>query len=219
MRRLLLILLSLISLRAMAGGDPLTVGARFAGMGGSGLTLADLWSVRLNPAGLAGLEAPTAGLFYQRHYLSEDLAHQGLAVALPVGKGCFGLGADRFGYDLYNETRASLAYAMRFGEGLRAGIAETLDRNGIDGQVTGAGSLFTIHFHDRTLVDYRSSILTREEQSFATSVHRAMLTNGILFSTGIAGCLSTPMSESDLVAFTEALNQSIEDARGTVDRR
>lgn len=122
MRRLLLILLSLISLRAMAGGDPLTVGARFAGMGGSGLSLADLWSVRLNPAGLAGLEAPTAGLFYQRHYLSEDLAHQGLAVALPVGKGCFGLGADRFGYDLYNETRASLAYAMRFGEGLRAAV-------------------------------------------------------------------------------------------------
>ena len=116
-------------------------------------------------------------------------------------------------------TREEFARLDRLGEGLRAGIAETLDRNGIDGQVTGAGSLFTIHFHDRTLVDYRSSILTREEQSFATSVHRAMLTNGILFSTGIAGCLSTPMSESDLVAFTDALNQSIEDARGTDDRR
>lgn len=122
MRRNLVLLLSLISLRATAGGDPLTAGARFAGMGGTGLTMADLWSVRLNPAGLAGLEAPTAGLFYQRHYLSENLAHQGLAVALPVGKGCFGIGADRFGYDLYNETRASLAYAMRFGEGLRAAV-------------------------------------------------------------------------------------------------
>lgn len=122
MRRILTPLLLLASLRSIAGGDPLTAGARFAGMGGSGLTLVDLWSVRLNPAGLAGLEAPTAGLFYQRHYLSEDLAHQGLAVALPIGKGCFGIGADRFGYDLYNETRASLAYAMRFGEGLRAAV-------------------------------------------------------------------------------------------------
>jgi hypothetical protein len=98
------------------------VGARFAGMGGTGLTLADPWSVRMNPAGIAGLKAPAAGVLYQRHFLSEDLAQQGLAVAVPVGKGCFGIGADRFGYSLYNETRASLAYAMRFGEGLRAAV-------------------------------------------------------------------------------------------------
>ncbi|MCC6937783.1 MAG: hypothetical protein IT226_06135 [Flavobacteriales bacterium] len=122
MRRPLLSLLLLISLSAFAGGDPLPVGARFAGMGGSGLTLIDLWSVRLNPAGLAGLDKPTAGLFYQRHFLSEDLAHQGLAFALPVGKGTFGVAADRFGYSLYNETRASLAYAMRLSEGLRAAV-------------------------------------------------------------------------------------------------
>lgn len=122
MRRLLFVSSLMFSTSTFAGGDPLTVGARFAGMGGSGFTLADLWSVRLNPAGLAGLEAPVAGLFYQRHFLSEDLAQQGLAVALPIGKGCFGVGADRFGYDLYNETRASLAYAMRFGDGLRAAV-------------------------------------------------------------------------------------------------
>lgn len=122
MRRPLLALFLFSSCIAFAGGDPLTVGARFAGMGGSGLTLADLWSVRLNPAGLAGLDKPVAGIFYQRHYLSEDLAHQGLAVALPVGKGTFGIAGDRFGYDLYNETRGSLAYAMRFGEGLRAAV-------------------------------------------------------------------------------------------------
>lgn len=122
MRAILLVSVLLNTLVGMAGGDPLTAGARFAGMGGSGLTLIDLWSVRLNPAGIAGIEKPAAGLFYQRHFLSEELAHQGLAVALPVGKGSFGLGVDRFGYSLYNETRASLAYAMRFSEGLRAAV-------------------------------------------------------------------------------------------------
>ena len=122
MRNALIITSFLSASACLAGGDPLTVGARFAGMGGSGLSLADLWCVRLNPAGIAGLDKPAAGLFYQRHFLSEDLAHQGLAVALPVGKGAFGIGVDRFGYDLYNETRASLAYAMRFGEGLRAAV-------------------------------------------------------------------------------------------------
>ena len=111
-----------MSLLVRAGGDPLPVGARFAGMGGSGLTLTDLWSIRLNPAGLAGLEVPTAGLFYQQHWLSEELAHQGLSVAVPLGNGVLGIGADRFGYRLYNETKASLAYAMPFGDGLRAAV-------------------------------------------------------------------------------------------------
>lgn len=129
MRRTLPALLLFLSSHAFAGGDPLTVGARFTGMGGSGLTLADPWSIRLNPAGLAGLDKPVAGLFYQRHYLSEDLAHQGLTFALPVGRGCFGVGADSYGYDLYRETRTSLAYAMRFGDGLRAAVQ--LDHLGI----------------------------------------------------------------------------------------
>lgn len=142
MRRPLLALLLFASLHTFAGGDPLPVGARFLGMGGTGLTLVDLWSVRLNPAGLAGLDKPVAGVFYQRHYLSEDLAHQGLAFAIPVGKGTFGVGADRFGYDLYNETRASLAYAMRFGEGLRAAVQ--LDYLGVQlGNNYGGTSAFT----------------------------------------------------------------------------
>lgn len=122
MRRNIAALLLCMPLIARAGGDPLPLGARFAGMGNAGLTLTDVWSVRLNPAGLSGVEVPTAGLFYQRHWLSEDLAHQGIAMAIPLGRGVLGIGGDRFGYDLYNETRATLAYAMPFGEGLRAAV-------------------------------------------------------------------------------------------------
>lgn len=122
MRALLPVLCCLFVLNVRASGEPLPAGARFAGMGYTGITLADLWSVRLNPAGLAGLERPTAGLFYQSHWLSPDLAQQGLALALPVGKGAFGISGDRFGYTLYNETRVSAAYAMRFGDGFRAAV-------------------------------------------------------------------------------------------------
>ena len=122
MRLSLLFIVLCGGLHLHGAGDPLPMGTRFAGMGWSGLTLTDVWGVRLNPAGIAALERPVAGLSYQQHWLSGDLAHQGLAVALPTGKGAFGIGVDRFGYDLYDQTRASLAYAMRFGDGLRAAV-------------------------------------------------------------------------------------------------
>jgi hypothetical protein len=122
MRRSLTALLLFATLSLFAGGEHLPLGARFAGMGNTGLTLIDVWSMRLNPAGIAGLERPTAGLFYQQHFLSEELASQALAFTLPLGKGTFGITADRFGYSLYRETRTSVAYAMRFNEGLRAAV-------------------------------------------------------------------------------------------------
>ncbi|MBK9628984.1 MAG: hypothetical protein IPO56_15160 [Flavobacteriales bacterium] len=53
---------------ASASGEGQPVGARFAGMGYAGITVADLWSLRLNPAGLAGLDKPMARAFYQSHY-------------------------------------------------------------------------------------------------------------------------------------------------------
>ena len=122
MRPILVILLLLSSPLIHAGGEDLPMGARFAGMGYSGLALSDLWSIRLNPAGLAALDVPAAGIFYQQHFLSPDLAHQGLAVAIPLGKGTLGIGADRFGYSLYNQSKGSLGYAMRFGENIRAAV-------------------------------------------------------------------------------------------------
>lgn len=122
MRCIVTALLAALAIGVHAGGDHLPMGARAAGMGYTGLTTADLWGLRLNPSAIAGLEQATAGLFYQQHFLANELAQQGLAVALPVGKGAFGIAADRFGYDLYNETRGGLAYAMRFGDGFRAGV-------------------------------------------------------------------------------------------------
>lgn len=141
MRRPFLALTFTFSAAAFAGGELLPTGARFAGMGYTGLTTTDLWSIRLNPAGLAGLDRPMAGVFHQSHWLSTDLAQQGLAVAIPLGKGTLGLAGDRFGYTLYNETKVSVAYAMRFGEGLRAAVQ--IDHLGIRlGENYGSASAF-----------------------------------------------------------------------------
>ncbi len=111
------------SLLAHAGGEHWPVGARFAGMGYASMTMADLWSVRANQAGLAGLEHPVAGAYYQQHWMSNDLAMQGLAFALPVGKGCFAVNGSSFGKaDLFNEQQFGLAYAMQLSESFRVGV-------------------------------------------------------------------------------------------------
>ncbi len=122
MRRLLSVLALAAVATAQAGGDNLPVGARITGMGQAGLTLIDLWSVQHNQAGLAGLTRPAVGVFMQRHWLSEALDHQALAVALPLGRGTIAVNANTLGYDLYREMKVGLAYAMRFGEGLRIGV-------------------------------------------------------------------------------------------------
>ncbi|HNR54647.1 MAG TPA: hypothetical protein PKJ19_05745 [Flavobacteriales bacterium] len=145
MRRILFALPFLLASASStyAGGELLPAGARFAGMGYTGLTSPDLWSIRLNPAGLAGLDRPMAGAFYQSHWLSPDLAQQGLAVAVPLGKGTFGLSGDRFGYSLYNETKVTAGYAMRFGEGLRAAVQ--VDYLGVRlGENYGSASAFAV---------------------------------------------------------------------------
>lgn len=123
MRILCLLAAATFTVRSFAGGDPLPVGARFAGMGHAHLTLTDLWQVRGNQAGLAGLEHPVAGAFYQQHWLASDLSMQGLAFALPVGKGCFAVSGNSFGSGgLFKEQQAGLAYAMKLSEKFRVGV-------------------------------------------------------------------------------------------------
>lgn len=118
----LMLTLALVPITVFAGGEHLPVGARFAGMGGAGITLIDLWNVGGNQAGLAGLEHPEAGAYYQQHWLSPDLAMQGLAFALPIHKGCFAISANSFGNALYAQRNFALAYAMSLSEGLRVGV-------------------------------------------------------------------------------------------------
>ncbi len=107
---------------AFAGGEHLPTSARFAGMGNAAITLMDLWCTGGNQAGLAGLQKPVAGAYYQQHWLAPDLAMQGLAFALPYKKSTFALSANSFGNSLYAQRSFGLAYAIQLDEGLRAGV-------------------------------------------------------------------------------------------------
>ncbi|HUG14066.1 MAG TPA: aspartate aminotransferase family protein [Thermomicrobiales bacterium] len=99
----------------------------------------------------------------------------------------------------------------RLGASLREGLAEAMDGARLPGQVTGMGSLFTIHLHNRPISDYRDSLGTRDEQARTAAIYRGLMRRGIVTAPGLAGCLSTPMGDAEINAFIEAFAEALDD--------
>lgn len=100
----------------------------------------------------------------------------------------------------------------RLGAALREALAEALDGERVPGQVTGAGSLFNVHLHDRPLRDYRSAVETPAERARRGALHRALVANGVVMSPTLFGCLSTPMGEGEVNAFVEAFRRALRES-------
>jgi hypothetical protein len=119
-------------------------GARAAALGNASVALAgEVWSMGNNAAGLGEIQQPTVGFYAENRYFSPALNVGALTVALPVGRtpgaafatdgtaptqalatpaqgwarhGVVALEAQRFGGQLYNETRLGAGYGYRFGQ-------------------------------------------------------------------------------------------------------
>lgn len=101
---------------AKGGNDGFVFGPRALGTGNSGLLHSDYWSVRNNPGGLGWIEKSGASVGFENRYNLQALNQMAFGSAFVHKKlGTFGLGASRFGADLFNQTRASLAWAKAFG--------------------------------------------------------------------------------------------------------
>lgn len=101
-------------------------------------------------------------------------------------------------------TPAEYDRLAALGGQLREALAEALDGARIHGQVTGAGSLFQIHLHDRPIRDYRGSVSTADERDLVARLHRGLMAHGIITAPSLMGCLSTPMGEPEVDAFVAA---------------
>lgn len=97
-------------------------GGRSAGMAHASVTLSDVWSTHHNQAGLAWLESPTAGVYYQNKFSVSELSNLGLAYAHPLKTGTIAIQWSNFGYSLYQENKVGLAYALQLSENLSGGI-------------------------------------------------------------------------------------------------
>ncbi len=101
-------------------------------------------------------------------------------------------------------TPAEYDRLATLGAQLREALAEALDGARIPGQITGAGSLFQIHLHDRPIRDYRGSVPTAAERVRVATLHRGLMAHGIITAPSLMGCLSTPMGEPEIDAFVDA---------------
>jgi glutamate-1-semialdehyde 2,1-aminomutase len=100
------------------------------------------------------------------------------------------------------------------GSAIREGIAEAMDGARVPGQVTGSGSLFHIHLHDRPISDFRSMYPTKQEAAKGQQLHRALMARGMFTAPMLAGSLSTPMGEEEIGAFVDAVAGALGDIGG-----
>lgn len=109
-------------------------------------------------------------------------------------------------------TRQEFDRLEALGNSIREGLAEAMDGARVAGQVTGHGSLFGVHLHNRKLTDYRSSAGTAPERARRAAVYDSMLAHGVMVAPALTGCLSTPMSEVEanvlIDAFAAALRET-----------
>ena len=96
------------------------------------------------------------------------------------------------------------------GDDLRERLRRMFHDRATPAQVCGRGSLFLAHLTSDELIDFRSLRgFSRTNPVYGELCHQ-MLQRGIIASPrGIFGCLSTPMTETELRAFVSALNESL----------
>lgn len=97
-------------------------GSRSAGMGRTSTTLSDIWSTLNNQAGMALIDKPKVGVYYETSFMLKQLSTKSLCVAIPSKFGVLGASFTYFGYNLYNIQKTGLAYSKSFGSKFRAGV-------------------------------------------------------------------------------------------------
>jgi hypothetical protein len=83
---------------------------------------ADVFSFQQNPAALASLKTPSAGMYTERKFSLKELQFLNACFALPAQGGGFGLALSYEGSPLFHQMKTSLAYGRTVGK-INAGLA------------------------------------------------------------------------------------------------
>lgn len=107
---------------------------------------------------------------------------------------------------------AAFEHLEQLGAFVRERIDAIIDDLAVPAQVTGVGSLFCIHPHDREIRDYRSYHRSRDEVETMGRLHRSLLEQGVLLTPNGSGFLATVMAEQHLEQFYGALPGALSQA-------
>lgn len=103
-------------------GQPLPAGARGAGMGNVSVGFQDINSIFGNQAGLAGLEQTAFTVIGEQRFMGFGIRSVGAGIGIPVSAGTFGVVAQYFGIEEYNEQKAGLSYSRKLFDKLSIGV-------------------------------------------------------------------------------------------------
>lgn len=122
-KELLIIFFHLFLFSLYSSADGIEVkGARQKGMGGCSVALIDPFSVNNNQGALPFLKNNSAGIFFENRFLLSQLSTEGVFCNITTKGGAFGINLNHFGYSLFHETTAGVAYGHQFGNNFGAGI-------------------------------------------------------------------------------------------------
>lgn len=112
----LTILLIVANVAAFSAFEQNEAGAKPYALGGAFVALADnAWAVFYNPAGIARLVHNEVSVFYlPQQFGLKELSTTVIAGNYNSNVGTFGFGVRRFGFSLYKEITATIAYASMF---------------------------------------------------------------------------------------------------------
>lgn len=114
-------LMFMITLQAIASGDPFPVGGRALGIGNTTVTLTDSWSLFNNPAGITGVTQLNIMFAYDNRFGMPGMQSIATGLVYPFTQGTLGVSISRFGDDLYSEHMAGVAYSHQISK-VRLGI-------------------------------------------------------------------------------------------------
>lgn len=113
----------------------------------------------------------------------------------------------------------SIATLNHLGDYARSRLREAIADTGIPCQVTGEASLMLLNFTDQPLSDYRSVVRAtgKRQQRITNTLFYALLNRGFLITNWGLCSLSTPMGESEVERFSEAVHDSLVEIRSNLD--
>ncbi|MCK4663378.1 MAG: hypothetical protein KAT68_10970 [Bacteroidales bacterium] len=112
----------IISNTVKGANENYPVGAGHAGMANATVMVSDVWANYHNQAGLSNIDNTCIGFYFENRFNISELGLQSVVFALPTNSGVFGVSLSHFGYSVYSESKAGLAFGKSFGEQFSAGI-------------------------------------------------------------------------------------------------